>query len=121
MSERLSTGELERKVLDVLWSAGEAMTPRQVHDVLAAERDLAYTTVMTILVRLWQKGLVAREREGRAFAYTPHTSREEHVAERMREVLVAANDASAALGHFVRGLDTKKRTQLRRLLGGSGR
>ena len=121
MSPRLSTGELERKVLDVLWSADGPMTPRQVHDVLASERDLAYTTIMTILVRLWQKGIVSRERDGRAFAYAPHDSREEHVAARMREVLAAASDANAALGHFVRDLDTKKRSQLRRLLGGSGR
>ena len=56
MTPRLSTGELERRVLEVMWARGEAMTPRDVHTVLVQERELAYTTVMTILVRLWKKG-----------------------------------------------------------------
>ena len=115
---RLSTGELERRILDVLWSTSDGMTSRQVHSVVSAERDLAYTTVMTILVRLWRKGVVERVAEGRAYRYTPRTSREEHTAERMRQLLAAATDADAALSHFVQGLDPKKRRQLRRLLGG---
>ncbi len=117
MTPRLSTGELERRVLEALWSREDGMTPREVHDVVGAERDLAYTTVMTILVRLWQKGLATRTREGRAFRYVAVTSREELTADRMRQLLDAASDSNAALTHFVEGLDTKGRAQLRKLLG----
>ena len=118
MTERLHTGELERKVLEVLWANGAAMTPGSVHAVLAAERDLAYTTVMTILVRLWRKGELARARSGRAFEYRPLATKEEYLAVRMRDVLAAATDPAAALGHFVKQLDGRERRLLRRLLGG---
>lgn len=117
MTPRLSTGELERRVLEALWSDTDGMTPRRVHNVIGAERDLAYTTVMTILVRLWQKGLATRTRDGRAYRYIAVASREELTAERMRQLLDNAADANAALTHFVDGLDTKGRAQLRKLLG----
>ena len=120
MTGRLLTGELERKVMEVLWAAPGPMTPRGVHDVIAQERDLAYTTVMTILVRLWRKGVLVREQSGRAYAYRPLVSKEEHLADRMRDVLAAAGDPAAALGHFVRQLDSRERRHLRKLLGGKG-
>jgi len=64
-------GPLEQRVMARLWQAG----PQAVGEVMealngAAERQLAYTTVMTILVRLHEKGLVARQRNGRHFRYT---------------------------------------------------
>jgi predicted transcriptional regulator len=113
---RLAMGELEANVMDVLWDNGGWHTPGEVHDVLAADRALAYTTVMTILVRLWQKGRLERQRDGRAFAYRPLQSREEHAAARMEEMLVAASDRPAALARFVEGLSPADRAQLRRLL-----
>src|SRR5258708_20441407 len=60
-------GELESAVMDVVWDRGGWLTPGEVHEVLAAERPLAYTTVMTILVRLWQKGRLRRQRDRRAY------------------------------------------------------
>jgi len=113
---RLAMGELEANVMDVLWDNGGWHTPGEVHHVLAADRTLAYTTVMTILVRLWQKGRLERQRDGRAFAYRPLQSREEHAAARMEEMLVAASDRPAALARFVEGLSPADRAQLRRLL-----
>lgn len=63
-------GSLERRIMKVLWEHG-ALTPRETLERLDAEggRELAYTTVMTVLVRLTQKGYVDREPEGRAFRY----------------------------------------------------
>ena len=63
-------GPLERRVMEHLWRGG----PQAVGDVLEAlnrsgERKLAYTTVMTILVRLHEKGHVTRQKEGRRFRY----------------------------------------------------
>lgn len=114
---RLPRGELESQVLGVLWAADSACTPRDVHDALGSERDLAYTTVMTILVRLWQKGLVNRERAGRAYAYTPVESRDERVASRMRELLAGAGDRSAALAGLVESLPDDELDALRRIVG----
>ena len=111
-------GELEASVMEVLWDRGGWLTPGEVHEVLAARRALAYTTVMTILVRLWQKGRLERQRDGRAFAYRPLDTREEYAARRMREVLTAATDRPAVLNHFLSGLPPADRAQLRRLLRG---
>jgi predicted transcriptional regulator len=114
--ERLAMGELEAAVMEVLWDRGGWLTPGEVHEVLAARRPLAYTTVMTILVRLWQKGRLERERDGRAFAYRPLDTREEHAARRMRELLTDVTDRPAVLSHFLNGLPAADRAQLRRLL-----
>ena len=109
-------GELEASVMDVLWRADEWLTPGDVHAALAPSRDLAYTTAMTILVRLWKKGRLERRREGRAYAYHAVESRAEHTATRMRQILAAADDRTTALSHFVQALEPRERTQLRRLL-----
>jgi len=108
-------GELERAVMDVLWDQGGWLTPGEVHQRLQ-DPDLAYTTVMTILVRLWRKRRVERQRDGRAYAYHPVATREETMAALMEEVLARATDRSAVLNHFVDAMDPADRAQLRRLL-----
>ena len=118
---KLPMGELEAQVMDVLWDAGEWLTPGEVHEVLARSRSIAYTTVMTILVRLWQKGRAERRREGRAYAYFPTATRDEHAATRMRDVLDSAGDHGAALTHFLQSLPPGDRARLRRILQGRKR
>jgi Predicted transcriptional regulator len=115
---RLPMGELEAMVMDVLWDRRGWLTPGEVHVVLAAKRPLAYTTVMTILVRLWQKGRLERQRDGRAFAYRAVMSREEHAATRMNELLTKVSDRPVALARFLETLPPADRDQLRRMLQG---
>lgn len=74
--------------MDALWSADAAVTARDVQDALAG-RELATTTVLTVLGRLERKGLVTRERSGRAHRYRATASRADHVAELMRDALDA--------------------------------
>lgn len=109
-------GELEAQVMEVLWERGGWSTPGEVQTALASQRDLAYTTVMTVLVRLWRKGLLLRQRDGRAYAYCPVENREEWAARRMGELLQVAGNRSRALGHFLEALEPPERAQLRRLL-----
>jgi len=99
----MASGDLEREVLTQLWEAGEPLTVRQVHERLSAQRDLAYTTVMTVLDRLAKKGVVTQERTDRAYRYVPAQSREEMTAALMLDALSAAPDGvrDAALAHFV--------------------
>ncbi len=68
-------GELEQAVMDVLWAQTGALSVREVHARLIADRDLAYTTVMTVLDRLAKKGIVCRNLDGRAWHYRPLASR----------------------------------------------
>jgi predicted transcriptional regulator len=111
---RRSMGELEREVMNVLWDQGGWLTPGEVHQRL--QDPPAYTTVMTILVRLRDKGRVERHRDGRAYAYHPVVSREQYVAARMEELLADSRDRSAVFSHFLDGMDPADRAQLRRLL-----
>ena len=117
MTERREMGALEHEVLSELWCLGEPATPGAVLDALG--NDLAYTTVMTILTRLWQKGLVTRKRRGRAYAYTPAVTEAELTARRMQAALATASDPTAALGRFVGSLSARDARTVRNLLGGS--
>jgi predicted transcriptional regulator len=96
-------GELERAVMDVLWDRGAPATVREVADALAA-RGLAYTTVMTVLDRLAGKGMVERERAGRAWSYRPAAPRAAYVAQLMLDALELAGSKDAALVHFARSV-----------------
>ena len=114
MAERRAVGALEAQVLEVLWARSSPATPGDVLEAL--DGKLAYTTVMTVLTRLWQKGLVVRSKPGRAFAYEARQTREEFFAERMRLTLAAASDHRAVLSRFIDGLSAKDKTALRSLL-----
>lgn len=102
--------------MEVVWDTGGWVTTREVLDVLAGERKLAYTTVMTVLVKLWRKGLLERRKDGRAFAYHAIHTREQWAARRMGELLAIADNRSAALSHFVSDMSQADLDQLRRLL-----
>jgi len=114
VNDRRSTGELEYEVLTQLWSMDRDATPAEVLDAL--DTDLAYTTIMTILTRLWEKGLVSRRRRGRAYAYAPKVTEADLTAQRMQAALASASDRRAALSGFVRSLDAREARALRALL-----
>lgn len=110
-------GELERAVIEVLWDAGEPMTARAVVDLLPG-RELAVTTVLTVLSRLEAKGLVRRTRDGRAHSYETVADRDEHTAALMQQVLDTASDRDATLARFVGGVSADDVDALRRALHG---
>lgn len=98
-------GDLERAVLDVLWDAepGAWLTVREVHAALTPTRDVAYTTVMTVMDRLSRKHQVSQRKDGRAYLYRPRASRSEMVAELLSETLddFSTHDRQSALVAFV--------------------
>lgn len=102
--------------MEILWSAKAAMTVREV--LQAANRGrpdpLAYTTVMTILSRLAEKGILARRREGRGFVYEPTAADAAAIAVRR----VVRDFGDTAVAHFVEEAraDPELRARLRRLL-----
>lgn len=110
-------GDLERAAMEVLWAADEPLTARQVADALDG-RGLAYTTWLTVLTRCERKGLLVRERAGRAHTYRPTASREDHIAVLMRQALGQADDREAALQHFARSVSPAEAEALRRALDG---
>ena len=69
----VALGKLEREIMESVWRFGETRV-RDVH--LRFDGRLAYTTVMTTLDRLYRKLLLGRRKDGRAFVYAPHISRD---------------------------------------------
>ncbi|EWM12627.1 BlaI/MecI/CopY family transcriptional regulator [Kutzneria sp. 744] len=114
---RRRSGELESEVLAALWAADGAMTPAQVQTELGG--SLAYTTVVTILSRLHDKGVAARERQGRAYAYSPVQDEPGRAAGRMRKLLDAEPDRRLVLTRFVTDLSEEDEVLLRQLLADS--
>jgi len=107
---------LEMKIMDIVWDAGTGLTPGEVRDRMGVEHQVAYTTVMTVMVRLLKKGRLARTRRGRAYSYEPTENRAEYVARRMEELLHAAGDRSTALARFLENLSASERHDVRRAL-----
>jgi predicted transcriptional regulator len=68
-------GDLEADIMSVAWEKGK-VTVQDVLDALAPRRALAYTTVMTVMSRLAEKGMLSREKVGRAFVYSPSVPQE---------------------------------------------
>ena len=119
-SSRAQFGDLERAVLDVLWALpeGDSASVREVHTAISAQRDVAYTTVMTVLDRMHSKELVTREAEGRAFRYQAKSSRGDMTAELMRAALtdIGGGDEAGALVAFVSEATDAERAALRAAL-----
>lgn len=97
-------GDLESEVLEQLWLAGDWLSGREVWGRLG-DGSRAYTTVMTILARLVDKGLVERVERGRGHVYRAAGDRDELTAKAISSLLAATADPRSALAHFVEGLD----------------
>jgi predicted transcriptional regulator len=118
---RRPPGTLEAEVMNVLRAAGMPLSPGQVRERLATRQpeELSYSTVVTIVSRLHAKGLLERERSGRAFAYRP-LDNASLAASQMSQALQAGPDHGAVLSRFVSGLSGRDARLLRDLLGDDG-
>ncbi|MFN3326731.1 MAG: BlaI/MecI/CopY family transcriptional regulator [Bryobacteraceae bacterium] len=100
---------LELECLKVLWSLGEA-SGKEVLLAVSANRQLAYTTVMTVLDRLARKGGVGRRKVGRSFVYRPLKSREALRRIAVKELLASFFDNSPeALIDYLRQVEPSAR------------
>jgi predicted transcriptional regulator len=109
-------GDLEAVIMHRVWEHDEPVTVRELFDELAAERTIAYTTVMSTMDNLHRKGWLDRVREGKAYRYTATASREEYSARLMREALADGGDAEAVLSHFVAQIGNGESEALRSVL-----
>jgi predicted transcriptional regulator len=110
----LDLAPLELDCMNALWRLGEA-TVRDVHAALATTRPRAYTTIMTILDRLAQKGVVQRQKSGRAWLYKPGLSADQartHAVERLVEGFFQGS--SEALASHLSGLSGSSQAGARR-------
>src|ERR1700739_2438367 len=104
--------------MDRMWSR-DSQPPtsvRELFEELAAERTIAYTTVMSTMDNLHRKGWLKRERDGKAYRYWPSLTREQHSARLMREALDGGGSPELVLQHFVEQIGAEESERLRWVL-----
>lgn len=106
-------GELEDAVMTRVWKWNRPVTVREVLEDLQQERSIAYTTVMTVLDNLHQKGWVRREAEGRAYRYEAVSTRAAYAAALMNDAWSQSDNPAAALVAFFGMMSEEQRTALR--------
>ncbi len=99
-------GPLEAEVMEVVWQKGEASV-RDVYLVFSKKREIAYTTVLTVLRNLNRKRLLGRRREAGGYLYSPSCSRQEFVQSRVGEIMDVLLDRfpGPALTHLLRRME----------------
>jgi len=109
-------GELESQVMECLWQTPHSSV-KEIWERLSQKRTLAYTTVMTTMDRLYQKGLLQRVKSGKAFLYQPRFSREQFEEILTEEVLkgLAGAPNEYLLSAFLDLLSERDPTSLNRL------
>ncbi|MGD6740593.1 BlaI/MecI/CopY family transcriptional regulator [Streptomyces sp. BH106] len=115
---RRPSGELEAKALTALWTVGRPLTPGELRTELGD--GLARTTVSTILIRMYEKGIVTRSPAGRGFAYAPASDAPGLTARRMHAELDRGEDRTSVLARFVSNLNERDEQTLRTLLSDMG-
>lgn len=105
-------GELESRIMDCMWSARKPASVRDVLEDLRREREIAYTTVMTVMDKLHTKGLLRRKPVGRAYVYEAVASKESYTADLMRSSLAGSGNQAATLVHFLERLTPEEASAL---------
>ena len=107
-------GELESKVMQVLWQVNDYTTIKNVHQEVFKEKQLAYTTIQTTIDRLFHKGLLKRIPKGRSFIYASRINKNEfetHVSNKVIDA-IAGKLNNISLAHFVEVLDSENKEKL---------
>lgn len=109
-------GPLETDIMRLLWQ-DKRSTVKKIHRKLSQQREIAYTTVMTTMSRLAEKGVLNRHREGLAYVYTPAISEDEFIAMVVRQVLdgLLEDYSEMATDYMVDYLAKNNPGELRRL------
>jgi predicted transcriptional regulator len=110
-------GELESAIMDVMWAADRPFAVREVRERMSYARPVAYTTVMTVMDILYRKGVLCREKDGRAWRYWPAEAREDHDARLMAEVLRSGGNRRITMRRFLERVSADEMESLRSAVG----
>ena len=99
-------GELEAAIMQIVWPQNE-VTVRSVWQALQPSRSLAYTTVMTVMSRLAQKGILTTRKQGKTYHYKAAASPQQFVAQQAQRAVqdVIDNFGEVAIAQFLRAID----------------
>lgn len=115
-------GELESEIMEIVWGQKGSIPVKDVTEILGKRRKIAYTTVMTIMARLVNKGVLVRHLSGPSYLYKPKVTKEQFVARAVHGIFSSAVSTlgEEVLTHFVKEIQKispKKRQQLLKVLG----
>ena len=118
----LIQGDLQEQVMRAMWRL-ERGTVEAVREALPSEHRGAYNTVQTILNRLLQRGLLTRERQGKAFYYAPVVSEADYISGSLSQTLSSASEEARkiALAHLVGTIDPAEMNEISALGAEIGR
>ena len=114
-------GELELAIMTCIWKKQRPVTVPEVHEHLLKKRQLAYTSTMTVMSRLHEKGLLHRTQDRRPYTYWAALTRDEYSAELMVSVLSDLGNRKAALARFVDRISPSDAEALRDLTSQAAR
>jgi len=106
-------GDLETAIMTVVWSSSRPLSVRDISNEISQSSEKAYTTVQTVTERLYAKGWLSRQREGKAFLYGAAQTPDQYTAGLMEEALDASIDRPAALVRFAGHLSAAEAASLR--------
>ena len=111
-------GELETQVMEIVWETKEAISVSDVVKTLSKKRDIAYTTVMTIMTRLTDKGLLKRTSSGKAYLYKPAYSKDTFLTRTSRQIIknLVSSFGDTAIAHFAKELENTPSDKKQKLI-----
>lgn len=117
-------GELESEIMEIIWDQKDAVSVKDIVDILGKRRKIAYTTVMTIMARLVSKGVLVRNLSGTSYLYKPKVSKDQFIARAAHTIFSSAVSTlgEEVLTHFIKEIQKispKKRQELLKRLNES--
>ena len=112
-------GQLETAIMEVIWAEDRRCSVQEVRERLRYGRPVAYTTVMTVMGVLHGKGVLHREKHGRAWRYWAAEAREEHDARLMAEALRSGGNHQVTMRRFVERVSDDEMACLREAIVGT--
>lgn len=115
-------GSLESEVMEIIWRQKDTVSVKDITETLSKKRQIAYTTVMTIMTRLVEKQVLERHLEKQSYLYKPRVSRDQFLSKAVHGIFSTAVSTlgNEALAHFVKEIEKlspKKRQELLKILG----
>lgn len=92
--QNIKPTESELEILNILWASGSA-TVREVHDKLALQKDIVYTTTLKLMQIMLDKGLVSREATGKTHIYTAEINKEQTQGQILQRMIETVFNGSA--------------------------
>ena len=111
-------GELEKEIMGIIWKNDQQETVRSVFETLSKKRKIAYTTVMTIMNRLVNKGLLKRSLESKVYSYEAVYSKDRFLTKMSKQIIknFVSSFGDAAIASFIHEVDKIPADKKRKLL-----